>query len=224
MRTVDAFLAGYVPQVAGLYFNGLELLAEADRGADVTLAKAVGEEREKVVARRDDALAGLDRTERLLAVSGADPVPRPEDAGGYESWTEEVFEAITSSMAAYSPEAVAHLLGYVLGEAVATLDVIAILSRLRHVDPEHVWMRWQGESLEGERQTLERRLARLAAHPLLPEAVQVAAATATHAVSGAAPSGGHAARAARADEAARLVADQAVAAEAALGSAPSGPG
>jgi hypothetical protein len=184
----------------------------------VTLAKAVGEEREKVVARRDDALAGLDRSERLLAGVGADPVAGPADASGYESWAEDVFEAVTSSLAAYSPEAVAHLLGYVLGEAVATLDVIAILSRLRQVDPEHVWMRWQGESLEGERQTLERRLARLAAHPLLPDAVQVATANAAHAVSGAAPSAGHAARATRADEAARVVADQAAAVEAALGS------
>jgi hypothetical protein len=216
VKVLDAYLAGYAPQVAGLYFNGLELLAEADRGAAVTLAKAVGEEREKVVARREGALSDLDRTERLQASLGAEPVARPEDAGGYEAWTEEVFESVTAAMAAYSPEAVAHLLGYVLGEAVATLDVIAILSRLRHVDPEHVWMRWQGESLEGERQTLERRLARLAAHPLLPEPAQVAAATAAHAVSGATPSGGHAGRAARADEAARLVAEQASAVEAAL--------
>src|SRR2546430_2704127 len=100
-------------------------------------------------------------------------------------------------MAAYSSEAVIHLLGWVLGEAVATLDAIAILSRLRELAPEHVWMRWQGESLEGERKTLERRLARLAAHPLLPEPVQVAAALASHAVSAAPPSGSFPGRAGR---------------------------
>ena len=216
MKLRDAYLAGYVPRVSGQYFNGLELLAEASRGAELALAKGVGEERERVVAKRQAALAGLDQTEELLERARADKVARPGDAGGYESWSEGVFESVTEVMAAYSPEAVAHLLGWVLGESVATLDAIAILSRLRELAPEHVWMRWQGESLEGERKTLERRLARLAAHPLLPEPVQVATARAAHAVSAAAPSGSFAGRAARAEDAAREVAEQAAAVEATL--------
>jgi hypothetical protein len=218
VSVLEAYLAGYVPQVSGQFFNGLELLAEASRGADVALAKGVGEERERVVAKRDDALAGLDQTERLLASLRSDAVPRPEDSGGFESWSEAVFEAATSAMPGQSPQAVAHLLGYVLGEAVATLDAIAILSRLRELAPDHLWMRWQGESLERERATLERRLARLAAHPLVPEPAQVATARAAHAVSGAAPSGSHTGRAARAEEAAQDVKEQAALVEAALAS------
>jgi hypothetical protein len=216
VTVLEAYLAGYVPQVSGQYFIGLELLAEASRGADVVLAKGVGEERDRMVAKRDDAIAGLDQTERLVATLRGDAVPRPQSSGGYQAWTEAVFEAVTAAMPGQSPQAVAHLLGYVLGEAVATLDAIAILSRLRELAPDHLWMRWQGESLERERATLERRLARLAAHPLVPEPAQEATARAAHAVSGAAPSGSHAGRAARAEEAAQAVKEQAALVEAAL--------
>lgn len=213
-----AFRVGYDPQVAGLYFNGLELLAEADRDADGRTAAQVGEERERVVGQREAALARLDETDRRLAALGARPVPRPQSAGNYAAWTEAVFDAARDAMASDSPEAVAHLLGWVLGEAVATLDVLAILSRLREMDPEHLWMRLQADSLERERQTAERRLGRLAAHPLLPEAAQVATALAAHAVAEGAPSGSHAGRAARAQAAALSVAEQAPLIEAALSS------
>ncbi|MCA1692514.1 MAG: hypothetical protein LC733_10060 [Actinobacteria bacterium] len=210
------FVAGYAPQVAGLYFNGLELLAEAARGADVPLGAQVGGERERVVGQREAALGRLDEVAELAAALGAAAVPRPEDAGAYSAWAEEVFDAVRETMAGDSPMAVVHLLGFVMGEAVATLDLLAILSRLREVAPDHLWMRWQAESLEGERKTAERRLGRLAAHPALPEPGQVASALAAHAVTGGAPSGSHAGRAARCEAAAREVEQHADTAAAAL--------
>jgi hypothetical protein len=215
-RARTAFLAGYEAQVAGLYFNGVELLNETDRGAGPPLATRVGEERERVVGLRDDAVRRLDETARLAAALGAEPVAPPGDAAAYSAWAEAVFESVRATMAGDSPEAVAHLLGYVMGEAVATLDVLATLLRLRAVEPDHMWMRFQAESLERERETGARRLGRLAAHPLVPEAAQVATALAAHAVAEAAPSGSYGGRAARADTAAAEVAHQASAVAAAL--------
>ena len=215
-----AFLAGFVPPAAGLYFNGLELLAEADRGAGLELAKRIGTEREAVVQKRDAALAGLDQAEELQRDLGLQPVPRPDGSGEFSTWAETVFAASTDAIAEAktpgSPHAIAHLLGYVLGEALATLDAIAVLSRLRDLAPEHLWMRVQGDSLERERETGERRLARLAAHPLLSEEVRTATALAAHAVAEAGPGGGYWARAARAEAAVAALHEQADAIRAAL--------
>ena len=210
------FLVGYLPQMAGLYFNALELLTQVARGADGRLAIQVGEERERVVGQRDEALSRVEETAAQLSALGAPAVDRPADAATYAGWTEAVFEAAQGAVEPGSPEAVAHLLGYVLGEAVATLDVIAILSRLRQLDPDHLFLHLQGESLERDRTRVERRLGKLAAHPILPEEVQVATALAAHAVAKGAPGGSHAERASRAAEGAGEVTEQAAAVEAAL--------
>lgn len=180
MTASEAFRAGYVPPRAGLYFNGLELLAEASRAAGVELARVIGTERDRVVARRDDALALLGEAEALQRALGVEPVEWPADARAYAAWAAAVFARLAPALGPGSPEAVAHLLGYVLGEAVATLDASALLSRLRASRPDNLWMRVQGESLEQERQAAGRRLARLASHPLLPEAVRAATAMAAH--------------------------------------------
>ena len=215
-RALDAFIAGYSAPAAGPYFNGLELLGIADRGADLHMGKRIGLERDRVVRLRDDCLARLEEAEDALVRLGAIGPERPADSGGFEAWAEAVFAAANDVLASESAEAVTHLLGYVLGEAYATLDALALLSRLRDTSPDDLWMRVQDLSLEQERATAERRLARLAAHALLPTPVQVAAGLAGHAVSDAAPSGGHAGRAARAEAAATAVAEQARAAELAL--------
>lgn len=183
MNERDAFRLGSVPPLAGRYYNGLELLAEALRGASVELARVVGDERGRVVARRDEALALVDEAQRLQAAAGVDPVEPPEDAAAYEAWAEAVFATVAPALGDGSPAAVVHLLGYVMGEAVATLDAQAILARLRTVTPDHLWMRVQGDSLERERQTAERRLGRLASHPLLSAPVQSAVALAAHRLS-----------------------------------------
>jgi hypothetical protein len=209
----SAFRAGYLAQTAGLYFNALELLAQVARGATGRVAGQVGEERERVVGRRGEALARVDETALELVSLGAAVVDRPRDASAYSGWTDAVFDAVQAALEPGSPAAVTHLLGFVLGEGVATLDVIAILSRLRELDRENLFMRLQADSLERDRSNVQRRLGKLAAHPLLPEAVQVATALAAHAVAEAAPSGGHGARAARAEAAAQEVAEQAAVAE-----------
>lgn len=182
MNDLQAFLLGYLPRAAGPYFNGLELLSEAARsaGADQAVGIRIGEERERVVAHRDEALAALDRVGDLLAATGVPVVARPQDSGEYAAWADEAFEAVSGAVAGESTEAVHHLLGYVLGEALATLDAIAILAGLRELVPDHLWMRLQGDSLERERATAERRLGRLASHPLLAPPVQEAAARAAH--------------------------------------------
>ncbi len=215
-----AFLAGYVPPSSGPYFNGLELLAQAERGATVELARQIGAERDQVVARRDAALAGLDRSEALLGELGIEPPARPEEAAGFEAWAEAVFAVVADALAARhgagSPQAVAHLLGYVMGEAVAILEASALLERVRDLAPDHLLMRFQADSLERERQTATRRLGRLASHDGLPEAVRTATALAAHAAAEAAPTGDHLHRAARAASGAAEVAAQAAAVEGVL--------
>jgi hypothetical protein len=210
-----AFVTGYATQVAGLYFNGVALLDEAARGADGPLAIGVGEERERVVGLRDETLRRLDETAAGAAALGAEPVAPPGDASQYSNWAEAVFDAVRARLVPDSSEGVAHLLGFVMGETVAILDVSAVLNRLRELAPEHMWMRFQADSLERERATATRRLGRLAAHPLVPEAAQVATALAAHAASEAAPTGGYLTRAIRADAAARQVAEQAAVVESA---------
>ena len=96
-----------------------------------------------------------------------------------------MFESVSSGLPPGSAESVAHLLGYVMGEAVATLDAIALLARLREVAPaDTLWMRVQNDSLDRERAQAQRRLGRLASHPLLPDGAQLAAASAAHEVTG----------------------------------------
>lgn len=223
----EAFLAGWAPPAAGPYFNGIELLAEADRGAPVELAKRIGGEREKVVAKRDAALAGLDRAVELQRALGMDPLPRPERSDEFGAWAEAVFAAVTDHVAgaagAGSAASVVHLLGYVLGEAMATLDALAVLCRLRDLAPEHLWMRVQADSLERERETGERRLARLAGHELLSEPVRTATALAAHAVAEAAPSGSYEGQAKRAEVAVTVLEEQAAAVESALSGRPDHP-
>jgi len=216
----EAFVAGWVPPAAGPYFNGIELLAEADRGAPVELARRIGGERERVVQQRDAALAGLDRADDLQVALGIPAQPRPQTPEEFGAWAESVFTAVTDHIAAVhgagSAHSVVHLLGYVLGEAAATLDAVAVLDRLRDLAPDHLWMRVQADSLERERETGERRLARLASHELLPEPVRTSTAQAAHAVAEAAPSGSYEGQAARARAAMQELVEQAAAIEANL--------
>jgi hypothetical protein len=127
-----------------------------------------------------------------------------------------VFDAFNEVIPPGSAQAVAYLLGHVLGEAMAVLDAFAILSRLRVGSPEHLLLRAQAESLEAERSTAERRLGRLASHELLPARVQAEVAMAAHVVAEAAPTGGHSGRAERAATAARDLERHAGAIEAAF--------
>lgn len=215
-----AFLAGWVPPVAGPYFNGIELLAEADRGASVELAKRIGGEREQVVQQRDAAVVNLDRADELQRALGLEPQPRPDRSEEFGAWAEAVFGTVTDHLVTTrgpgSAEGVAHLLGYVMGEALATLDAMAVLCRLRELAPDHLWMRVQADSLERERETGQRRLGRLASHELLPPDVRTATALAAHAVAEAAPSGSYEGQAARARAAVEALAEQAAVIESAL--------
>jgi hypothetical protein len=176
----DAFVAGYAPSAASPYYNGLTLLAEASRAADPNLLRQIGDESDQVVERRDEAFTHVDRTADALAALGVpSPAPPPEVAD-YPEWVEAVFDAVNGAIRPGSADAVAHLLGHVLGEGMATLDALAIVWRLREAAPDHMLLRIQGSSLENERATAERRLGRLASHPLLPAAVQTATASAAH--------------------------------------------
>lgn len=178
----DAFRAGYAPSAASPYFSSLALLAEAARAADDGLARRIGEESDGVVSRREEALANVDRTAGALAALGVPAPDRPADATEYAGWVESVFEAANAALAPGSAESVAHLLGHVLGEAVATLDALAVLGRLREAAPDHMLLRVQGQSLEHERATAQRRLGKLAAHALLPATVQASTASAAQAM------------------------------------------
>lgn len=180
MNQREAFVAGYAPAAASPYYSGLALLAEAARVAGANLLRQIGDESDHVVGRRDGALAQIDRAADALAALGAPAPGPPADVADYPGWAEAVFDAANAAVAPGSPEAVAHLLGHVLGEGMATLDAVAILSRLRRLAPDHVLLRVQGDSLEHERATAARRLGRLASHPLLAAAAQVATAAAAH--------------------------------------------
>jgi len=176
----DAFVAGYAPSAASPYYSGLLLLSEASRAADANLLRQIGEESDHVVGRRDEALTYVDRAADALAALGVPPPRPPGEVADYPEWVEAVFDAVNGAVRPGSAEAVAHLLGNVLGEGMATVDALAILWRLREAAPDHMLLLIQGSSLENERATAERRLGRLAAHPLLPPAVQTATASAAH--------------------------------------------
>lgn len=178
----DAFVAGYSPSAASPYYSGLALLAEASRAADGPLRNRIGAESDVVVLRRDAALAHVDRAADALAALGAPSPPPPTDVTEYPEWVEAVFDAVNGTVAAGSPESVAHLLGHVLGEGLATLDALAVVWRLREAAPDHVLLRVQGSSLEQERATAERRLGRLAEHAVLPAGARTAAASAERAI------------------------------------------
>lgn len=173
MNQRNSFLLGYLPPVAGVWFNTVALAAEG--GFDDC----------EPVGGYDLALTRLARIDELAAEAGIVALrPRGEDPADYGAWAEAVFAVATDALAAEPPAAVAHLLGYVLGEAVATLDALSVVNRVRAaLPPEHLWARLQRDSLERERGTAERRLGRLATHPLLPEAARESAARAAHLVS-----------------------------------------
>lgn len=166
-------MLGYLPPVAGVWFNTVALVAEG------------GFEDREPVDGYDVALSRLAQIDELATEAGIVALrPRAEDPADYGAWAEAVFAVASDALGAEPPSAVAHLLGYVLGEAVATLDALAVVNRLRAaLPPEHLWVRLQRDSLERERETAERRLGRLATHPLLPEAARESAARAAHLVS-----------------------------------------
>lgn len=180
MTLRDAFIAGYAPSAASLYFSSLLLLAETSRIADSDLVARIGDESDRVVLLRDGALAEVERAGGALCRLSVEPPDRPAQADSYSGWAEAVFEAVNATLPPGSAEAVAHLLGHVLGEGMATVDALAVLSRLREVAPDHVLLLLQAESLEHERATAQRRMGRLAAHPLLPAAAQLEVASAAH--------------------------------------------
>ncbi len=167
-----AFVAGYAPSAASPYYSSLQLLGEASRGAATGLLERIGDESDRVVALRGAAAAEVARAGAALAALGAVVPPPPAGAEAYPDWVEAVFGGVSGALEPGSPEAVAHLLGHVLGEAMATLDALAVVARLQGVAAEHLLLRVQAQSLEHERARAERRLGRLAAHPLLHESAQ----------------------------------------------------
>lgn len=173
----DAFLLGYTPMLVGIYFNGVELLATAGHGATGALAKRVAERAAAFSARKPGIIDNVRLVEQLLPRAGVAVPPPPRLPAEFHPWSQDLFQQAHHALAGAqdAQPAAAHLLGFVLGDAMLTLNVAVLVHDLLDADPEHAWLQAQAAALADQHDKIRRQLTQAEALPALPEATRAAA-------------------------------------------------
>ncbi len=162
-----AYLLGFTPQVAGLFWSGLAVLETAGVGGNTEWSQARAPE----IARQTRLV------EELLRLAGGEPKPMPRSMAAFQSWAEDVREQ-TYQMAkkAYDEEdelaaktlrfrvRLAHDLGEQMGDLVHLYLLASLVQTLRVKSPWHPVLDGHAATLARARDQAIERVGRVAGY------------------------------------------------------------
>jgi hypothetical protein len=195
----DAFILGYTPPLIGIYFNGVELLTAADKGANPELARRIEERIQAFESRQASVMGNVRLVQTLLAKHGLKVESPPRVPEEFHSWCKQIFAQVHTALS--GPEqiegAALHLFGFIFGDASLTLNLGAFVHLFLDASPEHAFLLEQAQALSLSQEKVEKQLTQALSLPALAKSTQEAAQPAP-AILAAAPriggGGEHAAR------------------------------
>lgn len=176
MRTPQTlFLLGYLPNIVGVFFYSIELLIGARSAADAALAARLAQFEAELGERRGNTIANVRRLTTLLAEAGIPAGEPPRVPAEYHDYRAEVCERVTAHLEPNSLGDVAFLLGWVLGDACLTLNLLSISSHFLAIEPDNSFLQSQLAPLKQSLAELVLRLEALSVHPALSAPAQLEA-------------------------------------------------
>jgi hypothetical protein len=166
---VPPFLLGYLPTATGTPFQGLDLLAQLERGAAPALLARSQQLASDLRAGNRDTATNVLAVEAVLRHLGLAVPPRPQTAEEYFAWLGQIRQAAPRAVDSMSPAGGALLLGFFLADLTVTLQVGLVALRMLEAAPEHAPVLAQvaasTKGLGGARVNFEQALR----HPATPE-------------------------------------------------------
>jgi len=171
MSLLAAFKLGFLPNLAGIRFNGDELLARLQPATD-ELRPALAALSEELTRRGPETIGAVLECEQLVVDAGRPPPGRPRTPDQYREWAAAVARTGHELFGLGIGSGAALVLGLHYGDLVLTLTLEDFVTTLQKAAPEHPFLAAQAVALvEGERQARD-ALALVAKSVGLPEAAQ----------------------------------------------------
>ena len=174
MSLLTAFKLGFLPNLAGIRFNGDELLTRLQPATD-ELRPALVAVSEELTRRGPETIGAVLECEHLVVEageSGRPPPGRPRTPDEYREWAAGVARAGHELFGRGIGTGAALVLGLHYGDLVLTLTLADFVAMLQKAAPEHPFLQAQAAALvEGEKQARD-GLALVAKSVGLPEAAQ----------------------------------------------------
>jgi pimeloyl-ACP methyl ester carboxylesterase len=171
MSLLTAFRLGFLPNLAGIRFNGDELLTRLQPATD-ELRPALVALSEELTKRGPETIAAVLECERLIVEAGRTPPGRPRTPAEYRDWAAAVARTGHELFGRSIGEGAALVLGLHYGDLVLTLSLEGFVAALQNAAPEHAFLEAQAAALaEGQKQARD-GLALISRSVGLPEAAQ----------------------------------------------------
>ncbi len=175
MSLLTAFKLGFLPNLAGIRFNGDELLARLQPATE-ELRPALVALSEELSRRGPETIGAVLECERLVVDAGRPPPGRPRTPDEYREWAAGVARTGHELFGRGVGTGAALVLGLHYGDLVLTLTLEDFVAGLAKAAPGHPFLEAQAAALvEGEKQARD-GLALVVKSVGLPEAAQQALA------------------------------------------------
>jgi len=173
MSLLTAFKLGFLPNLAGIRFNGDELLTRLQPAND-ELRPALVALSEELTRRGPETIGAVLECEKLVVDAGRPPPGRPRTPDEYREWAAGVARTGHELFGRGIGTGAALVLGLHYGDLVLTLTLEDFVAGLAKAAPEHPFLKAQATALvDGEKQARD-GLALVAKSVGLPEAAQQA--------------------------------------------------
>jgi hypothetical protein len=141
LTTPQAFVLGHTVPIIGIYFRGSQLFEAAQSHAP--LATRARELLASFDARKPGVIANVRRVESLLAEVPATAGDLPRMPADFEPWAARVLLAVEAGLAGELGLATIHLLGRLVGDALAQLNLGVYVLALDAAAPGDAWIATQ---------------------------------------------------------------------------------
>jgi hypothetical protein len=172
MKLQAAYLAALAPELAGFYFNAVELIGRAG-ATPPALAAKVESQAQLLLARRPETINLVMLAEaRAIQAGLPQPFARPSSPAEFHAWAKQTSEFVESVARKDVREHAAFLLGYVVGDLLLSLGLRAVVRDLLSVAPDNAFLNAQHAALRASEQKATANLELAATNPGLPEATR----------------------------------------------------
>lgn len=169
MLTLDQhFASGYLPALAGAYFNLVLLLAQNADSPLPEVRQFVRDEVPRLRATGEGVVDHVRYVHALAELAGFAPPPAPTSPDTYFAWFEEVHAAFRARTNLHHRGEIAHVLGNGFGEMLCSWNVAVMVVRLLLADPGSPGLEQQWSALREDLQNARDAVLVHGHHPNAP--------------------------------------------------------
>ncbi len=168
------FLVGYIPQIIGVYFSLVELLDAARSDANDALTAALQRLETALGERRSSTVQNVTRLHSLLEQADIVVPGHPRTPDDFYTMREAVMDEVSTALEKDVERETVFLLGWVLGDATWTLNLLSQIRLFRALQPSHPLLLEQQSQRVSELREQTLKLSTLADSKLISESMRMA--------------------------------------------------